>query len=154
MIICNGVFLVLWDYPAPLNLSFKEYRFAVLALQRKKHPNPLSHWSAIIKITFVFNATLHWKKWPACRRCHFPNAFSWMKRILIQILLDFFAEGSIDNKTVLVQIMASCRIGQAITRTNNNRASHYLNQQWPSSLTHICDNSGRWVLKDRLVELR
>ena len=38
----------------------------------------------------------------------------------------------INNNPALVPIMAW------------RRSSHYLNQCWPSSLTHICGTSGRW----------
>ena len=44
--------------------------------------------------------------------------------ILIKISLKFVHRGRIDN---------------------NPSTSHYLNQCWPDSLTHICDIRGRWV---------
>ena len=39
----------------------------------------------------------------------------------------------INNKSALVEVEAWWRIG------------HYLNQCWPSSLTHVCVTRGRWV---------
>ena len=38
------------------------------------------------------------------------------------------------NKPALVQVIVWCRTGD-----------HYLNQCWPSALTHICGTRGRWV---------
>ena len=43
--------------------------------------------------------------------------------------------GEIDNESVLAQVMAWRR----------QATSHYLNQCWPSFLTHICGTRGRWV---------
>ena len=40
-----------------------------------------------------------------------------------------------DDKSTLVLVMAWCR----------QATSHYLNQCWPSALTHICGTRGRWV---------
>ena len=48
--------------------------------------------------------------------------------IPIQISMKFVPKSSIDNKPALVQVMAWRRIGD----------KPYLNQWWPSSLTHIC----------------
>ena len=56
-------------------------------------------------------------------------------RIPIQISLKCVARSLINNKPALVQVMAWRRTG----------TSHYLNQCWPSSLTHICGTRGRWV---------
>ena len=56
-------------------------------------------------------------------------------RILIQCSLEYISRGSIDNKPALVHVM-DCT-GQA--------KSNYLDQWWPSSLTHICGTRGRWV---------
>ena len=56
--------------------------------------------------------------------------------ILIRISLKIVPKGAIDKKSSLVQVMLSNR--QAI--------SHYLNQCWPNSLTHMCGTgAGRWV---------
>ena len=55
-------------------------------------------------------------------------------RIPIEISLICVFKGSIDNKPALVQVMAWHRIA----------TSHYLNQCWPDTLTHICGTSGRW----------
>ena len=41
------------------------------------------------------------------------------------------------DKSALVQVMAWCR----------QATSHYLNQRWPRSLTHICGTKRRWVNK-------
>ena len=62
----------------------------------------------------------------------FVNENDWMS---IKISLKFIHEGPIDNKSVLVQVMAWRR----------QATSHYLNQCWPSFLTHICGTRGRWV---------
>ena len=48
--------------------------------------------------------------------------------ILIKISLKFVPKGPIDNKPV-----------------GYSAPSHYLNQCWPSSLTHICGTRRRWV---------
>ena len=53
----------------------------------------------------------------------------------IKISLKFIPEGSINNKSVLFQVMAWRR----------QATSYYLNQCWPSFLTHICGTRGRWV---------
>ena len=55
--------------------------------------------------------------------------------ILIQISLKFVPKGLIDNQSALVQVMAWW----------HQPTNHYLNQRWPSSLTHICGTKGRWV---------
>ena len=55
--------------------------------------------------------------------------------ISIKMSLKFIPKGQVDNKSVLFQVMAWC----------HHATSHYLNQCWPSSLTHICDSPGRWV---------
>ena len=55
----------------------------------------------------------------------FSNAFCWM---IIQISLKFIPKGPIDNMPALIQILAWRRMA----------TSHYLNQWWPSLLTHIC----------------
>ena len=51
--------------------------------------------------------------------------------ILVKISLKFVSKGPIDSNPALVQIMAWRRIG-----------ANYLNQCWPSSLTHICGTRG------------
>ena len=56
-------------------------------------------------------------------------------RILIQISLKFVPKGPIDNKSILVQVMAG----------TEQATSHYLNQCWPYSLTHICVTRPQWV---------
>ena len=68
----------------------------------------------------------------------FSNAFSWTKRFIFRFENHWglFSGVQIDNKLALVQVMA-CRREQA--------TSHYLNKCRPSSPTHICDTSGRWV---------
>ena len=55
--------------------------------------------------------------------------------ILIKISLKFVPKDPIENNPAPVQIMAWQQIS----------ASHYLNQCWPSSLTHICGTRGRWI---------
>ena len=55
----------------------------------------------------------------------FSNAFCWM---IIQISLKFIPKGPIDNMPALIQILAWRRMA----------TSHYLNQWWPSLLTHVC----------------
>ena len=52
--------------------------------------------------------------------------------ILIQISLKFVPKDPIDNKSVMVQVMAWHRTGD----------KPLLNQCWPSSLTHICGTRG------------
>ena len=71
----------------------------------------------------------------------FFNENDWMS---IKISLKFIPEGPIDNKSVLVQVMAWCR----------QATSHYLNQCWPSFLTHICGTRGRWVNEFHLETCR
>ena len=61
----------------------------------------------------------------------FSNAFSWMK--MIEFRFKFVSKIPFGNKPPLVQ-------AEQVT-------SHYRNQWWPSSLTHICGTRGRW-LKD------
>ena len=56
--------------------------------------------------------------------------------ILIKISLKFVPKDPIDNNPALVQIMVWRRIA----------TSHYLNQCWPDSLTHLCGTRGIWVL--------
>ena len=62
----------------------------------------------------------------------FVNENDWMS---IKISLKFIPKCAIDNKSALVQVMAWHR----------QATSHYLNQCWPSSVTHICGTRGRWV---------
>ena len=64
-------------------------------------------------------------------KCIFFNENDWMS---IKISMKFIPEGSIDNKSVFAQVMAWRR----------QATSHYLNQCWPSFLTHIC-RTQRWV---------
>ena len=67
----------------------------------------------------------------------FSNAFCSMKmfEFFIIISLKFASKGPIDNKSVLAQVMAWRR----------RATSHYLNQWWPSSLTHKCVTRPQWV---------
>ena len=65
-------------------------------------------------------------------KCIFVNENDW---ISIKISLKFIPKSPIDNKSVLDQVMAWRR----------QAPSHYLNQCWPSFLTHICGTRGRWV---------
>ena len=58
--------------------------------------------------------------------------------IPIRISLKFVPKGPIDNKAALVQVMAWRWTGD-----------HYLNQCWPSSLTHICGTRWRWRNKTK-----
>ena len=62
--------------------------------------------------------------------------------ILTEISLKVLSKGQIDNKSALVEIMAWCQ-------TSDKPTSHYLNQCWPSSLTHIFDTRGRCVNDDQ-----
>ena len=57
-------------------------------------------------------------------------------RISMQISMKFVSMGLIDNSSALVQVMAWRRTGDR---------PFYLNQCWPSSLTHICGFRGRWL---------
>ena len=66
----------------------------------------------------------------------FSNAFSWMKSFVFWIKFNLHL--------FLVQLI----VGQYWFRWwlgAEQATSHYLNQHWPSSLTHICDTRGRWV---------
>ena len=66
----------------------------------------------------------------------FSNAFSSIEMIdCLLKYLKFIPEAPIDNNAVLAQVMAWRR----------QATSHYLNQCWPSFLTHICGTRGRWV---------
>ena len=58
-------------------------------------------------------------------------------RIPIQISLKFVPRSPIEDKSELVQLMAWHRTG--------DNASHYPNQCWASSLTHIYGTRWRWV---------
>ena len=63
------------------------------------------------------------------------NAFYWVEFPIPRSL--------IDNKTTLVQVMADAE----------QKTSHYLNQCWPSSLTHICGTRGIWVKAIRKITI-
>ena len=58
-------------------------------------------------------------------------------RIPIRFSLKFVPRSPIDNKPVLVQVIA----------WRLSVPTHYLNQCWPSSQTHICGTRWRWVNK-------
>ena len=66
-----------------------------------------------VAITLVFNPTLPLEKWTSISQTTFSNAFSWIK--LLVIWFEFHwkcdADVSIDNKNVLVQVMAWSRPG-------------------------------------------
>ena len=70
---------------------------------------------------------------PGQNGCHFTDGIfkciflNGNVRTSIQYLLKIVPKGPIDNKSVFVQVQAT---------------SHYLNQYWPSSLTHICGTRG------------
>ena len=57
--------------------------------------------------------------------------------ILIRISLKFVPKGPIDNRSVLVQVMAWRRLG-------HYRISHYRNQCWLSLVTYICGTRWGW----------
>ena len=61
------------------------------------------------------------------------------KCIFFLISLKFVPRSPIDNKPALIQVMA----------WREEATSHYLNQCWPSSLTHTCGSRGRWVKKKK-----
>ena len=63
----------------------------------------------------------------------FSCAFSWMFCVLIHILRKFVPKVSVHNKSASVQVRAK------------QATSHYLNQRWPSLVTHICITQSRWV---------
>ena len=60
--------------------------------------------------------------------------------VSIKIPLNFVPKGPIDKKWSLVQERAWCLV--LVT-------SHYRNQWWPSSMTHICITRPQWVNKSR-----
>ena len=68
----------------------------------------------------------------------FLKAFSKKKSFMVQISLKFVLTDPIDNNSALVQLMAWCC----------QAPSHYPNQCWPSSMTHICDIRAQCVAWD------
>ena len=56
-----------------------------------------------------FNPSPRYTKWPPFWQTTFWNAFPWMK-IPIQIALKFILRNPVNNKIVLVQVMAWCRL--------------------------------------------
>ena len=70
-------------------------------------------------------------------KCNFLNENVW---IPMKISLKFVPKGPIDNIPALVQIIA----------WREQATSHYLNQWWPSSTTHICVTRPQWVKSLRL----
>ena len=62
-------------------------------------------------------------------------------RIPIQISLNYITGSPIDKKSALVQLMAWRQTGD----------KPLPEQWWPSSLTHICDTRGRWVIKELML---
>ena len=61
---------------------------------------------------------------------HFPSDI--LKFVFVN---EKFCISIINDDAAMVQVMAWRRTG----------GSHYLNQCWPSSQTHICDTRGKWV---------
>ena len=55
--------------------------------------------------------------------------------IYIMIALSYLHISTVDNKPAMVQVMA----------WRLPTTSHYRNQCWPSSLTHICGKGEKWV---------
>ena len=87
------------------------------------HAGLLTHWGRD-KVAAILQTT-------------FANAFSWLKCTNFAIKFDWslFLKDRIDNIPALVQIMA----------WRHQATSHYLNQRWPSQLTHICVTLLQWV---------
>ena len=67
----------------------------------------------------------------------FWDAFSPMKRFVFQF--EFHWSLFLGVQLIIGQDWFSLWLG------TEQATNHYLNQRWPSSLTHICGTSGRWV---------
>ena len=71
-------------------------------------------------------------KMAAISQTTFSNAFSWMK-------IKFYRSLFIRAQLTIFQHWFRWWLGA------NQVINHYLNQCWPSSLSHICSTRGRWV---------
>ena len=72
----------------------------------------------------------------------FPDAFFWMKSFVFWLKFHW-------SVFLRVQLTISQRWFRWWLGADQ-ATSHYLNQCWPSSLTHICSTRGRWVNTLRL----
>ena len=78
---------------------------------------------------------------PGKSRCGFEDAI--FDLVLLIVIFKCSQHNALrgmpqDLTSALNEVMAWC----------HRATSHYLNQCWPSSLTHICGPSGRWVKPD------
>ena len=84
-------------------------------------------------------------KWPPFWQTTISEAFSWMK--MIEFLFQFHWNLFPGVKLTINQHWFRWWLG------TEQVISHYLNQCWPNSWTHICNTRGRWVerVSDSLV---
>ena len=80
-----------------------------------------------------------WTKWLPFLQKTFSIAFSWMKMIEFRFKLH-------RNMFPWVQLTISQHWFRQWLGAKQV-TSHYLDQWWPSSLTHICGAKGRWVYR-------
>ena len=103
------------------------------------------HWMVDVKlhISLIFPwgcdelTHLPWTKWPTSWQTTISDAFSWMT--MIEFWFEFhwsLFPGA--QLTINQHLFRKWLVAEQAT-------SHYLKQCWPSSLTHICGTSGRWV---------
>ena len=79
-----------------------------------------------------------WTKWPPFWQTTYSNAFSWMK--MIELQFEFHWNLFPGVQLTISQYWFRWLLGaEQVT-------SHYLNQCWRSSLTHISGIRGRWVI--------
>ena len=78
-----------------------------------------------------------WTKWPPIWQTTFSNAFSSMK--MTKLWFKFHWNMFSGVQLTISQHWFRWWLGA------EQATSHYLNQWWPSSLTHICGTRGKWV---------
>ena len=85
----------------------------------------------------IFNSFPPWTKWPPFCQTTFSVAFSWVK--IVEFRLKFHWNTFPGVQLTISQHWFRYWLGA------DQATSHYLDQWWPSLLTHIFGTKGRWV---------